>query len=95
MDEGIRVLICDDHALFRRGLMMVLEEDPEIEVIAEAANGTEAIELATELTPDVVLIDDIGTTGATLQAAALVLAAAGWPEIHARTAAWTPRRGVG
>ena len=38
MDEGIRVLICDDHALFRRGLMMVLEEDPEIEVIA-CANG--------------------------------------------------------
>jgi DNA-binding NarL/FixJ family response regulator len=57
VDEGIRVLICDDHALFRRGLMMVLEEDPEIEVIAEAGNGTEAIELARELTPDVVLMD--------------------------------------
>ena len=57
MDEGIRVLICDDHALFRRGLMMVLEEDPEIEVIAEAANGNEAMELARELTPDVVLMD--------------------------------------
>jgi predicted amidophosphoribosyltransferase len=42
----------------------------------------------------VVLIDDIGTTGATLHAAAQVLAAAGWPEIHARTVAWTPRRGV-
>ncbi|MEO8697727.1 MAG: hypothetical protein ABI658_29785, partial [Acidimicrobiales bacterium] len=40
----------------------------------------------------VVLIDDIGTTGATLQAAARVLAAAGWGEIHARTVAWTPRR---
>ena len=42
----------------------------------------------------VVLIDDIGTTGATLQAAARVLAGAGWAEIHARTVAWTPRRGV-
>jgi predicted amidophosphoribosyltransferase len=42
----------------------------------------------------VVLIDDIGTTGATLEAAARVLAGAGWAEIHARTVAWTPRRGV-
>ncbi|MEO5842719.1 MAG: phosphoribosyltransferase family protein [Acidimicrobiales bacterium] len=43
----------------------------------------------------VVLIDDIGTTGATLEAAARVLAGAGWAEIHARTVAWTPRRGAG
>jgi ComF family protein len=43
----------------------------------------------------VVLIDDIGTTGATLQAAARVLALAGWSDIHARPVAWTPRRGVG
>ena len=57
LEEGIRVLICDDHALFRRGLMMVLEEDHEIEVIAEAANGLEAVDLARELTPDVVLMD--------------------------------------
>ena len=40
----------------------------------------------------VVLIDDIGTTGASLRAAALVLARAGWTEIHARPAAWTPKR---
>src|SRR5262245_61212452 len=57
VDEGIRVLICDDHALFRRGLLMVLEEDPDIEVIAEAGNGNEAIELALDLTPDVILMD--------------------------------------
>jgi ComF family protein len=43
----------------------------------------------------VVLIDDIGTTGATLQAAARVLALAGWANVHARPVAWTPRRGVG
>jgi ComF family protein len=43
----------------------------------------------------VVLIDDIGTTGATLLAAARVLTQAGWAEVHARPAAWTPRRGVG
>ena len=50
--------------------------------------------VAVRVGDSVVLIDDIGTTGATLQAAALVLTAAGWPEIHARTVAWTPRRGV-
>jgi predicted amidophosphoribosyltransferase len=43
----------------------------------------------------VVLIDDIGTTGATLLAAARVLTQAGWAEVHARPAAWTPRRGNG
>jgi predicted amidophosphoribosyltransferase len=42
----------------------------------------------------VVLVDDIGTTGATLEAAGVVLGNAGWAEIHARTVAWTPRRGA-
>ena len=42
----------------------------------------------------VVLVDDIGTTGATLAGAARVLSDAGWGEIHARTVAWTPRRGA-
>jgi DNA-binding NarL/FixJ family response regulator len=57
VDDCIRVLICDDHALFRRGLMMVLEDEDDVEVIAEAANGAEAIELARALAPDVVLMD--------------------------------------
>jgi two-component system NarL family response regulator len=56
-DDSIRVLICDDHALFRRGLMMVLEEEDDIEVVAEAANGAEAVDLARALAPDVVLMD--------------------------------------
>jgi DNA-binding NarL/FixJ family response regulator len=56
-DECIRVLICDDHALLRRGLMMVLEEQNDIEVVAEATNGVEAVELACALTPDVILMD--------------------------------------
>jgi two-component system NarL family response regulator len=56
-EECIRVLVCDDHALFRRGLTMVLEEEDDIEVVAEAGNGAEAVELACALAPDVVLMD--------------------------------------
>ncbi|KAA0232940.1 MAG: Transcriptional regulatory protein DegU [Acidimicrobiales bacterium] len=56
-DEAIRVIICDDHALFRRGLLMVLEAEGGIEVVGEAADGHEAVATATELTPDVALMD--------------------------------------
>ncbi|CAN5694839.1 response regulator transcription factor [soil metagenome] len=55
--EAIRVLICDDHALFRRGLVMVLDDEVGIEVVAEAADGEEAVRLAEELAPDAVLMD--------------------------------------
>ncbi len=50
-------MICDDHALFRRGLIMVLESEDGVEVVGEAEDGQEAIEKAEELTPDVVLMD--------------------------------------
>jgi two-component system NarL family response regulator len=55
--EAIRVLVVDDHALFRRGLEMVLAQEPDIDVVGEASDGTEAIELARELMPDIVLMD--------------------------------------
>jgi two-component system NarL family response regulator len=55
--EPIRVLIVDDHALFRRGLQMVLEGEDDIEVVGEASDGTEAVKQAEESTPDVVLMD--------------------------------------
>ena len=55
--DGIRVLIADDHALFRRGLNLVLDSEEGIEVIAEAEDGAEAISKAEELAPDVVLMD--------------------------------------
>jgi DNA-binding NarL/FixJ family response regulator len=55
--EAIRVLIVDDHALFRRGLQMVLESEPDIEVAGEATDGDEAVERAESTTPDVVLMD--------------------------------------
>ncbi|HEV3398051.1 MAG TPA: response regulator transcription factor [Actinomycetes bacterium] len=56
-DDIIRVLICDDHALFRRGLMMVLESEEGIEVVAEAEDGEEAIGKAEQFAPDVILMD--------------------------------------
>jgi two-component system NarL family response regulator len=55
--DAIRVLVCDDHALFRRGLTMVLESEDGIEVVGEAEDGEEAIRGAADLSPDVVLMD--------------------------------------
>ena len=55
--DPIRVMICDDHALFRRGLIMVLESEDGIEVVAEAEDGADAVAKAEELAPDVVLMD--------------------------------------
>ena len=56
-EEPIRVVISDDHDLFRRGLRMVLEAEDDIEVVAEAADGQEAVARVEELAPDVVLMD--------------------------------------
>lgn len=55
--DPIRVLVVDDHALFRRGLEMVLTPEPDITVIGEASDGAEAVDRAAELLPDIVLMD--------------------------------------
>jgi len=53
----MRVLIADDHSVVRQGLRMFLGADPELEVCGEARDGAEAVALARQLTPDVVVMD--------------------------------------
>ena len=53
----IRVLLADDHAVVRQGFRLILSSQPDIEVLAEAGNGRQAVELATRLKPDVAVVD--------------------------------------
>lgn len=55
--EPIRVLVVDDHALFRRGLEIVLAQEEDIQVVGEAGDGSEAVDKAADLLPDIILMD--------------------------------------
>ncbi|MFM6851319.1 MAG: response regulator transcription factor, partial [Terrabacter sp.] len=55
--EPVRVLVVDDQELFRRGLIMLLGSDSDIEVVGEASDGITATELAVRTAPDVILLD--------------------------------------
>jgi DNA-binding NarL/FixJ family response regulator len=57
MTDSIKVLIVDDHALFRRGVMELLSDEPDFSLIEEASSGPEALRLSQQLQPDVVLLD--------------------------------------
>ena len=57
MSDPIRVLIADDHDVVRDGLRMILEAEESFEVVGEAADGVEAVELTSQLRPQVVLMD--------------------------------------
>jgi two-component system NarL family response regulator len=56
-DEAIRVLVVDDHALYRQGLRAVLATEEGIEVVGEAADGVEAVDRAEQTLPDVIVMD--------------------------------------
>ena len=55
--DKVRVLIADDHPLFRKGMRAMLEALPEMEVVGEAATGEDAMRLASDLAPDVIVMD--------------------------------------
>lgn len=57
MERTIRVLVADDHAVFREGLRAVLGSESDMDVVGEAATGKEVVEQAAELRPDVILMD--------------------------------------
>ena len=55
--DGVRLVVVDDHALFRAGLIGLLADMPEFDVVGEAANGKDALDVVRRLKPDVVLMD--------------------------------------
>jgi len=57
MPKRIRILLADDHAMVRQGFRMILAAQPDMEIVGEAGNGREAVALAGELQPDVVVMD--------------------------------------
>lgn len=74
----VRILLCDDHAVVRAGLLALLGSEPDIEVVGEAGSGDEAVALATRLTPDVVLMDlQLGAGIDGVEATRRIVAAAG------------------
>jgi DNA-binding NarL/FixJ family response regulator len=57
MKGKVRVLLCDDHTLFREGIKAILKDELSIEIVGEADNGRQAVALARHLHPDIVLMD--------------------------------------
>jgi len=55
--KKVKLLVADDHKIFRQGIKKLLEEEPDLQVVGEAADGREAVKKATELKPDVILMD--------------------------------------
>jgi DNA-binding NarL/FixJ family response regulator len=56
-EQRTKILLVDDHALFRMGMRQILEREPDFDIVAEAEDGREAFNMAVERTPDIVLLD--------------------------------------
>ena len=74
MKHSIHILIADDHAVVRRGLRSILQIEKDFLVVGEASNGTEAVELARQLKPEVVIMDLIMPEKSGSEATAEILA---------------------
>jgi DNA-binding NarL/FixJ family response regulator len=57
MPAALRILVADDHAIVRQGLKLLIDSQPDMKVVAEAADGKAAVDLATEVNPDIVIMD--------------------------------------
>ncbi len=78
LERKIRVLLVDDHAVVRQGMANLLGDEPDIEVVGQAADGQEAVELASKLLPDVILMDISMPKLNGVEATRLICN--GWPE---------------
>jgi DNA-binding NarL/FixJ family response regulator len=74
MSDNISVLLVDDHSLVRRGFRRMLEDETDLQVAGEASNGEDAVRLARELRPDVIVMDCALPAMSGLAAARLILA---------------------
>jgi DNA-binding NarL/FixJ family response regulator len=80
-ERRVRVVVVDDQLLLREGIATLLQSDPRIEIVGRGANGQEAIDMARELRPDIVLVDIRMPTVDGIQAIREIKAQ--WPEVRA------------
>ena len=71
MSDKIHIVIADDHTLFRDGLATIINAEPDLEVVGQAGNKDEAVQLARDLLPDIALLD-IDMPGGGLEAARVI-----------------------